>query len=188
MAWVIEYSMMLLTGAGILWSAQSADVVADPIRAGINARESDGNIRAGTPHKLFLPPVGTLERLLRMSPEQRERVLEKLPAAKRDELRSRFERFNRRPFAERSRLIALWRYVESLPSGRRELLLHQIEVFNALDEARRVPLLRALNELRRMDPQSRQERLASSALTSRFSSSELKMLADISEIYPFLAR
>ena len=68
----------------------------------------------GNPNRLPAPS-GQVERLLAMPPEQRERVLEKLPLAQQDKLRKRFEQFDKRPPEERARLINQWKRMESLP-------------------------------------------------------------------------
>src|SRR5215475_10243540 len=59
------------------------------------------------------PNVGAVERLLAMPPEQRERVLEKLPLSQQANLRKRFEQFDKRPPEERARLLKMWKHLES---------------------------------------------------------------------------
>jgi len=130
-------------------------------------------------------PNGAVERLLAMPPEQRERVLEKLPPAQQENLRRRFEQFDRRPPEERARLLNQWRRLESLPPEKRQLLARQMQAFNALPDDRRLVLRRALVQLSRLSPEERQARLDSRPFRNRFSDSELRMLSDIAENYPF---
>ncbi len=133
-------------------------------------------------------PNGAVERLLAMPPEQRERVLEKLPPSQQEALRRRFEQFDKRPPEERARLLSMWRRLESMPPERRELLTRQMQAFNALPEDRRIVLRRALNQLGRLSPEERQTRLADEQFRKDFSPDELKMLGDLAENYPFPER
>jgi len=129
-------------------------------------------------------PNGNVERLLAMPPEQRDRILEKLPPQQQKNLRQRFEQFDKRPPEERARLIEMWKHFESLPPEKQNLLKRQMETFNALPEDRRKALLPALNQLRRMSPEERDEKLSDEGFRSRFSESELQMMSDIAENYP----
>src|SRR5262245_38230032 len=67
-----------------------------------NGAELKGGPRINAPNE-------NVERLLAMPPEQRERVLEKLPAARQNALRKRFEQFDKRPPEERARLLEMWK-------------------------------------------------------------------------------
>jgi hypothetical protein len=130
-------------------------------------------------------PNGAVERLLAMSPEQRERVLEKLPPSQQDKLRKRFEQFDARPPEEKARLLGMWKKLESMPPEKRELLTRQMQAFNALPDDRRVVLRRALNQLGRLSPEDREARLASESFRGGFSAPELQMLTDLAQNYPF---
>jgi hypothetical protein len=133
-------------------------------------------------------PNGNVERLLAMPPEQRDRVLEKLPQAQQNALRKRFEQFDKRPPEERARLLEMWKHLESLSPEKRETLTRQMQAFNALPEERRKALGPALNQLRRLSPEDREARLNDEAFRSRFSEDELKMMSDIAENYPIPAK
>ena len=76
--------------------------------------------KAPGPNRLNAPN-GAVERLLAMPPEQRDRVLEKLPPAQQENLRRRFEQFDRRPPEERARLLNQWKRLQSLPPEKREV-------------------------------------------------------------------
>ena len=129
-------------------------------------------------------PNGEIERLFAMPPEQRERVLEKLPPSRQDALRKRFEQFDKRPPEERARLLQMWKKLESLSPEKRELLTRQMQAFNALPDDRRVELRRALNNLSKLSPDERDKRLESESFKNRFSATELQMLSDLAENYP----
>ena len=131
-----------------------------------------------------LRPPSPVERLLGMSPEQRDRVLEKLPPGQQANLRKRFERFDQLPAAEKARRLEQWKRFDALPPEKRELLTRQMQAFSALPGDRRVALGRALGPLSRMTPEERQQRLNSKGFRNRFSESERQMLSDLAENYP----
>ena len=147
-----------------------------------------GEMKKGPAPNRLNAPNGAFERLLAMPPEQRERVLEKLPPAQQENLRRRFEQFDSRPPEERARLLRAWERLQSLTPERREILTRQMQAFNAVADERRLVLRRALNQLGRLSPEERAERLASESFKRRFSAAELQMLSDLAEDYPFPAK
>jgi Protein of unknown function (DUF3106) len=173
---------LLLLAAGCLY-AQSP---AGNLRPAPPPRGAPKNVPRAMPKggPRLNAPNGEIERLFAMSPEQRERVLEKLPPARQAALRQRFEQFDKRPPEERARLLQMWKKLESLSPEKRELLTHQMQAFNALPDDRRVELRRALNDLSKLSPEEREQRLESEDFKSRFSATELQMLSDLAENYP----
>ena len=174
--------VLLLAGAGWL-PAQALRPGGEP-KKGLPKAE----MRKGGPSNRLNAPNVAVERLLAMSPEQRERVLEKLPIVQQENLRRRFEKFDKRPPEERARLLKAWERLESLTPERREVLTRQMQAFNAVADERRLVLRRALNLLGRLTPEERAERLASQPFKRRFSAAELQMLSDLVENYPFVGR
>jgi hypothetical protein len=137
----------------------------------------------GPPPRLNAPNE-ELERLLAMSPEQRERVLEKLPAARQANIRKRFEQFDRLPPEERARRLEMWKRLESLPPEKRQLVISQMRAFQALPKDRMVVVRRALINLGKLSPEERESRLKNEDFRSRFSAPELQILSDLAENYP----
>jgi hypothetical protein len=176
----LQIGLVLLAGTSMLSGQALRPAGGAPKKGGPPKTE---NLKKGAP-RMLNPGNGPVERLLAMSPEQRERVLEKLPPSKQTELRKRFEQFDKRPPEERERLLRQWKYLESLSPEKRDLLGRQMQAFNALPDERRVVLRRALNQLSRLTPEEREARLASEPFKSRFSTTELQMLSDLSDNFP----
>lgn len=86
---VLQVGMVLLV-AGVGASGQA-------LRPGGAPKKAQGEMKKGPPAGRLNAPNGAIERLLAMSPEQRERVLEKLPPKQQENLRRRFEQFDQRP-------------------------------------------------------------------------------------------
>jgi hypothetical protein len=125
-------------------------------------------------------PGNPVERLMAMSPEQRERVLEKLPASQQANLRQRLERFDKLPPAERARLNQMWSTFNNLPPEK--------QAIPALPDERRQALAPVLQRLRRMPEDERHALLGSEEFKSKFSVSEWQMLSDISQNFPLPVR
>jgi len=144
---------------------------------------------AGGPH-LPNPLTNPVQRMMAMPQEQRERILEKLPAQQQANIRQRLEAFDRLPPAEKARRLQLYQRFSDLPPAQQQVLGRQLPAFNRLPEERRTALGKELLQLSDMPESERQVRLNSEELKSRFSSSELQMLSDISasDIAPYLLR
>jgi hypothetical protein len=141
------------------------------------APNAGGGARVGNPGN----PV---ERLMAMPPEKREQVLERLPPQQQANLRERLDKYDKLPAAERARLNQMWNTFNSLPPEKQAIVTRQMQAFNSLPEARREDLKPVLQRLRRMPADRRDELLNSQAFKDRFSASEWRMLADISQNYP----
>ena len=116
-------------------------------------------------------PGNPVERLMAMPPEQRERVLEKLPAAQQANLRQRLDRFDKLPPEERARLNQMLATFNNLSPEKKAIVTRQMQAFNALPVERREELGPVLQRLRRMPEEQRQEVLNREQFKSRFSAS-----------------
>src|SRR5438270_11597914 len=120
---------------GAAKAAKSGDVTGAP--------KGGGAQRLGNPNN----PV---ERLMAMSPEKREQVLERLPPQQQANLRQRLERFDKLPAAERARLNQMWSTFNSLPAEKQAIVTRQMQAFNQLPDERREVLKPVLQRLRLM--------------------------------------
>ena len=133
-------------------------------------------------------PGNPVERLMAMPPEQRERVLEKLPPKQQANLRERLDRFDKLPASERQRLNQMWATFSALPPEKQASVTRQMQAFNAMPDARRQELRPVLQRLRSMPEERRTKLLNSDEFKSRFSPSEWEMLSEISQNYPLPAK
>ena len=133
-------------------------------------------------------PGNPVERLMAMPPERREQVLERLPPQQQANLRQRLDRFDKLPAAERARLNQMWSTFNSLSPEKQAIVTRQMQAFNSLPEARREDLKPVLQRLRLMPEERRNALLNSEAFKNRFSASEVQMLSEISQNYPFPGR
>jgi len=157
-------------------------------RANTPAARPDAGERPAGGARLPHPLGNPVQRMMAMTPEQRERILEKLPPQQQANIRQRLERFDKLPPAEKARQLQMLQRFSDLPPEKQQLLSRQLQAFSALPEDRRAALGKELMQLSRMQDSERQARLDSKELKGRFSPPELQMLSDITENYPFTGK
>jgi Protein of unknown function (DUF3106) len=142
--------------------------------------------QGGRGKRLPNPLANPVQRMMAMSPEQRERILEKLPPRQQANIRQRLDNFDRLPPGEKDRQLQLFQRFSSLPVEKQQILERQLPAYNALPpEKKEILGFREIQRLARMPESERQARLNSEELKSKFSAGELKMISDIAENYPF---
>jgi len=146
------------------------------------AQNNPGGVPKGRPS---LPnPDNPIDRLLRMSPEQRERAIEKFPPQQQANFRKRFENFDKQTEAQKQRQLQHLDEFWSLPPDKQKLVRDQINAFKALPEDRLAVVKQAYVMLSRMTPEERSERMARPQFRGRFTPGELQILAVLPEYYP----
>jgi hypothetical protein len=128
----------------------------------------------------FNNPANQFERLLSMTPDQRERVIEKLPPQQQERLRARLDQFDHLPPAQKALRLGLANRYFALPPERQQAYQEQVQAFNKLPGPRRRIVAAELQSLWAMPDADRQARLGSEPYKSRFSPEELQMLNTIS--------
>jgi hypothetical protein len=129
-------------------------------------------------------PLTVVQQLMRMTPEERERALEKLPPQRQELIRERLEKFDSLPKAEQERRLRLAEIFANLPPDKQDLVRRQIRAFNQLPDDRRRMVGAAFQRLRRMPEAQRQARLNSEGFRNRFTPAEQQMITDLSEDLP----
>jgi len=125
-------------------------------------------------------PAYQFERLISMSPEQRDRVIEKLPPQQQERLRARLDQFDRLPPAQKAWRIDLMNRLFALPPERQQAYTEQVQAFNKLEPRHRRVIADEIRSLWAMPESDRQAKLANEAYRSRFSPEELQILNTIS--------
>jgi hypothetical protein len=136
------------------------------------------------PQKLNDPGASVAQRLLQMSPEQRERALEKFPPERQAQIRQRLQRLDSLPPQQQQRLIQQYQMLASLPPEKQLLVRRQIQAFNQLPDERKQIVGPELQKLRRMPESDREARLESDQLNSKFTPAERQILSDVSRYLP----
>jgi hypothetical protein len=130
------------------------------------------------------PGAGVALRLLQMTPEQRDRALEKFPPERQAQIRESLERLDSLPPPQKQRRIREYQIFASLPPEKQILVRRQIQAFNRLPEERKRVVGIEMQKLRQLPESQREARLASEEFKTRFAPSEQQMLGVVSQYLP----
>ena len=133
-------------------------------------------------------PGLVVQQLMRMTPEERERAIEKFPPQRQAQIRQRLQRFDDLPQQQRDRMIKQYEMLSSLPPEKQTLVRRQMQTFNRLPRERRQTLGPELQRLRRMPADERQALVNSEAFKNKYTPEEQQMLFDISQNLPLDTR
>jgi hypothetical protein len=171
-------ALILLSGPA-LWAQKRA---AEP-RPEPSPRAAD-NGNGQKPVPKLANPTTDFQVLMRMTPEQRERALEKFPPARQAAIRERLQKFDALSKQEQERRLQLGEIFAGLPPENQDLVRRQIQAANQLPDDRRRMVLNQFQRLRRMSEEGRQRVLDSPQFRNRFSPAEQQMISDLSRNLP----
>jgi Protein of unknown function (DUF3106) len=124
-----------------------------------------------------------LERWSRMTPEERQRALAKLPPERRRELQQKLQQYRSLPPAERQQLREKYQAFSQLPPEQQNHARDLFRQFNSLPEDRRPIVRQEYEQLRSMPESERAARVNSEAFRSRFTPGEQQMLQDLARTF-----
>jgi len=124
-----------------------------------------------------------IERWMRMSPEQRQRALSKLPPERRQRIQERIRQYQQLSPQERQALRQRYDRFSQLPPQKQNQARDLFRRFSALPADRRQALQRELQQLRSLPDADRRARVASEDFRNRFSPSEQQMLQDLARVF-----
>jgi hypothetical protein len=163
----------LLPAAGVFAQDRPAEPRSAKRAAKEKANAKEGLRQAPTP----------LERWSRMTPEERQRALAKLPPERRRELQQKLQQYRSLPPAERQQLREKYQAFSQLPPEQQNHARDLFRQFNSLPEDRRPIVRQEYEELRSMPESERAARVNSEAFRSRFTPGEQQMLQDLARTF-----
>jgi len=122
----------------------------------------------GKQGKMAPLPAPQLQRLMQMTPEQRERALSRLSPEQRQDVEKRLNQFETQ--------------FRKLPPEQQAALQQRYEAFSKLPQDRRTAIRQELQQLRAMPPAQRAERLNSDDAKQSFSPEELGILRGVAGV------
>ena len=117
-----------------------------------------------------------VDRFNRMTPEQRQKALDRLPPERRQKLEQRLDQYNHLTPEMRSRLRAF----DQLPPEKQNQARRLFRQFGELPPERQAPLRKEFENLRGMSDADRRARMNSDEFRSTYNSHEQRMLGDLS--------
>lgn len=121
---------------------------------------------------LLYGQAGPVERLRRMAPGQRQKLLERLPPERRHRIERQLRELDNMSPEQREQLHEQYAAFRRLPPEKQEALRGAFRRFNALPPARREALRKEMNELRAMRPRERRDRVQSEDFRNSYSQQE----------------
>jgi hypothetical protein len=119
----------LASSASLMGGQQKGRVAPAPPKPQAAKPQGGRAGKAGGPKQV---QADQLEKLLNMSPEEREKALSKLPPAQRQRVQNRLDNLDRMSPEQRERNLERARQLEQLPPERRQAVTKQIQSMNGL--------------------------------------------------------
>jgi hypothetical protein len=126
----------------------------------------------------------SIDRWNRMSPEERERELAKLPPARARLIRQRIRRYNQMNPDEQQALRERYQTFSQLPPGKQQVIRERLREFRLLPVARRPIVHGEVEQLRLLPEAERQAFLKSEDFRSKYSPQEQQIIRDLSTYLP----
>ncbi|MGO4885184.1 MAG: DUF3106 domain-containing protein [Bryobacteraceae bacterium] len=126
----------------------------------------------------------SIDRWNRMSPEERERELAKLPPARARMIRQRIARYNKMNPEAQQALRERYQTFSQLPPDTQQVVRQRLGEFRHLPMERQTAVHRETVEMRKLPEAQRQARLNSDDFRSRYSPQEQQIIRDLSTYLP----
>jgi hypothetical protein len=138
-----------------------------------------GGRQMGAP---IINPANPVTRLLKASPEERERAMEKLPPAMQEQFRAQFKRFDSLTPQQQQLQLKWVEHYSALPADQQVVIRQQFQALAKLPQDRRQPIGATLRRLAGMPDDQRRKVLESEDFKSQFSPEEQKIISDLSVV------
>jgi hypothetical protein len=132
-----------------------------------------------------LPPGGPgIQRLLRMPPEERRKLLDRLPPWRRQRLEERLERFSKLSPEERQRITERYEAFRRMSPRQQDEVRDLFRRLSNVPEMRRLELRWQARRLSMMPPERRHMRMTSPWFARRYTPAERELISDMMRVLP----
>ncbi|MGI8741481.1 MAG: DUF3106 domain-containing protein [Bryobacteraceae bacterium] len=125
-----------------------------------------------------------IDQFERMSPEERQKALAKLPPERAEKLQKQLKEYSQLTPEQQAAAREQLEMFRHLPPERQEALRKAFNKFSHAPADRQQSMRQELNQLRAMSPPDRRERMNAPEFKSRFNRNEQKMLSEMSNLLP----
>ena len=127
-----------------------------------------------------------LDRLLKMSPEQRQKALDRLnlPPQRRQNIERRLNEIQKLPPDMQNRARTRLEMLNSLPQPRQNQVRRSINQYAAAQPERKAQMNQALQRIAPMSDEDRRAYMNTEEFRNRFSPNEQQIIGNLSEITP----
>lgn len=126
----------------------------------------------------------TIDRLSKMTPEERAKALAAIPPERRANIERRLSDFEKLPPAQQQRVRSRLEKLNALPPARQREVRQSMRDFNALPQDRKTALNQEMRRMQGMPNDERQSYSNTDGFKKRFSPEERKIMDNLSEIRP----
>jgi hypothetical protein len=128
-----------------------------------------------------------LSKLLKMTPEQRNKALSALNPARRAQIEKRLGDYQKLPPDQQARELDHLRRMQSLPPQKQQQVRASLQQLAALPQPRKAVVNRQINQMRPLADPDRRAMMNSEEFRNKFTPSEQQMIEDISMVTPVTA-
>lgn len=125
-----------------------------------------------------------VDEFMRMSPQEQQKALDRLPPQQRRRLQERLQRFNQLPPRQQQTLRNIYDRLNQLPPERQQAVRKSMDQFSREPQDRRQAMRQELKSLAPIEPADRAARLASPEFQEKFSEKEQGIIRDMSDVLP----
>jgi hypothetical protein len=125
-----------------------------------------------------------IEEFETMSPEQRQKALDRLPPEQRQKLQERLQQFNELPAERQQALKNLYNRLHQLPSDRQNAVRQSINKFSQMPPERQQAIRGELTNMANMAPEERKLHVSGPEFRQKFNKKEQEIVRDMSEVLP----
>ncbi|HEV8038375.1 MAG TPA: DUF3106 domain-containing protein [Bryobacteraceae bacterium] len=149
--------------------------------ASVPANPKPAKQHAEKPSKNSKTPI---DEFMRMSPEERQKALNRLPPEQRSRLQERLRRFNQLPSEQQQTLRNMYDRLNQLPPQRQQAVRRSMNQFSKQTPDRRQAMRQELRGMAPLEPQDREARMASPEFREKFSEKEQGIIRDMADLVP----
>lgn len=140
--------------------------------------------RASRPEKASKPTKTPIDDFEKMSPEERQKALDRLPPKQRQQVEERLKNFNQLPPGQQRTLKNMYNRLNQLPPARQEAVRGALNQFAQQPADRQQAMREELQGMAALPEDERQTRLASPEFRSKFNGKEQGIVRDMSDLLP----
>jgi len=159
----------------------SAPAISAPGRQG---GPKPSKLHAEKPPKLPKNVKTPIDEFMRMSPEERQKALNRLPPEQRRRLQERLEKFNQLPDGQQQTLRNMYDRLNQLPPERQQSVRKSMRQFSREPQDRRQAMRQELKSLAPLEAGDREARMTSTEFREKFNGKEQGIVRDMSDLLP----
>ena len=125
-----------------------------------------------------------IDEFMRMSPEERQKALDRLPPQKRRRIQERLQKFNQLPQQQQQVLRNMYGRLNQLSPERQQVVRKSLNQFSQQPQDRRQAMRQELRSIAPLGAGDRESRMSSAEFREKFSEKERGIMRDMSELLP----